>query len=95
MINKPVAGQSEWKSCHIYKGGQVRCVGSGSDDREEIDSWTKAEQTIIHKACALICAKVGGFEESDQAKVLVALDADLAERKIAVVEEAPVVESIK
>jgi len=90
MINKPYAGQDVWKSCHIYENGTVRCVGSNSDEREEIVDWTKAEKAIIHKACALICAKVGEYEGSDQAKIITALDDRMVELK-----EARVVKSVE
>jgi len=92
MINKSYAGQSEFKSVHIYTEGTVRCVGSHSDDRESYEEWTKAEKAILHKAVALIAGKLGGYEGSDQAKIIVAMDDKVAELKA--VKEVPEVETL-
>ncbi len=81
MINKAVAGQSEFKSAHAYNNGTVRCVGTQSDERAEYAEWTKAEQAIVHKFIALVAAKVGGYESEDQAKIIAEMDSKITELK--------------
>ncbi len=81
-INKSVAGQSIWKSVHIYDNGTVRCVGTKSDEREDYSEWTKAEKAIIHKAVGLIAGKLGKYESEDQAKIITAMDDKIAELKV-------------
>ena len=88
MINKPIAGQSEWKSCHIYSDGTVRCIGTSSDDRADYTDWTKTEQAMIHNCAALIAAKAGKFESEDQAAIVTAMDEKVAELITAKVVEA-------
>jgi len=91
MINKPIAGQSQWKSCHIYEGGTVRCVGTKSDDRGDYSEWTKAERAVINKAAALIASKLGGFEGGDKTAIEVTLEAECVAKKEANIEPKEVI----
>lgn len=92
MLNKPIAGQSEARSVHIYLDNcTVRCVGTASDDREDYTEWTTAEKTILHKAVGLILGKLGGYEGGDQGKIVSAMNDKAAE---ILANKAPEVETV-
>jgi len=80
MINKAIAGQSEFVSANANVNGTITCYGTNKE-RDEWTEWEAGEVAVVKEFLALVASKFG-YEGGDIEAVEAELDTKIAELKV-------------